>query len=177
MIFTNINRQWIFIHNTIKTCLKCTLVNTKQKRSIWDISNCFDVLPKCSASSRRIYFVWVKTSNQFKKQCSLYVSWNVVLSFPFDNKTRTTIVVSNGRYNFYQIPFIQYLLSNTIFQIPFFKYHLSNTIYQIPFIKYLLSNTINQIPFNKYLLSNIFYQIPFIKYHLSNTICSQKILF
>ena len=48
-------------------------------------------------------------------------------------KTRTTIVVSNGRYTFYQIPFIQYL---------FIKYPLSNTIYQIPFIKYLLSNTI-----------------------------------
>ena len=53
------------------------------------------------------------------------------------NKTRTTIVVSNGRYTF-----IKYTLSNTIYQIPFIKYCLSNTIYLISFIKYYLSNTI-----------------------------------
>ena len=40
------------------------------------------------------------------------------------SSTRTTIVVSNGRYTFYQIPFIKYHLSNT-----FIKYHLSNTFY------------------------------------------------
>ena len=34
-------------------------------------------------------------------------------------KTRTPIVVSNGRYTFYQVPFIKYLLSNTIYQILF----------------------------------------------------------
>ena len=75
----------------------------------------------------------------------------MVIHFQFVFKiTRTTIVVSNGRYTFYQIPFIQY--------------HLSNTIHQIPFIKYLLSNIIYQIPF----FLNIFYQIPIIKYRLSN---------
>ena len=51
--------------------------------------------------------------------------------------TRTTIVVSNGRYTFYQIHFIKHNLSYTIYQIPFIKYLLSNTIYQIPFIQYL----------------------------------------
>ena len=61
--------------------------------------------------------------------------------------TRTTIVVSNGRYTFYQTQFIKYLLSNTLYQVPFIKCHLSNTIYQIPFVKYLLSNNVNQIPF------------------------------
>ena len=83
-------------------------------------------------------------------------------------KTRTTIVVSNGSYTFYQIPIIQCLLSNTIYQIPFIKYHWSNNIYQIPFIKYHLSNTIYQIPFIKYILSNNVNQIPFIKYHLQS---------
>ena len=48
-------------------------------------------------------------------------------------ETRTTLVVSNGRYTFYQIPFIKSHLSNTIYQIPFIKYLLSNTIYQIIF--------------------------------------------
>ena len=57
-------------------------------------------------------------------------------------KTRTTIVVSNGRYTFYQIHFIKYNLSNNIYPIPFIKYPLSITIYQKPFIKYHLSNTI-----------------------------------
>ena len=71
--------------------------------------------------------------------------------------TRTTIVVSNGRYTFYQIPFIKYHLSNTIYQVSFIKYHLSNTLFQIPFIKYPLSNTIYQIPFIIYhLLYNFF---------------------
>ena len=78
-------------------------------------------------------------------------------------KTRTTIVVSNGRYTLYQIHFIKYLSSNTIYPIPFIKYHLSNISYQIPFIKYHLSYTIFQIPFIKYLLSNTIYQIPFFK--------------
>ena len=64
-------------------------------------------------------------------------------------KTRTTIVVSNGRYTFYQIAFIQYLLSN--------MYNLSNTIYQISFIKYHLSNTFYQIPFIKYYLQSNFF--------------------
>ena len=50
------------------------------------------------------------------------------------SKTRTTIVVSNGRCTFYQKPFIKYPLSNTFYQIPFIKYHLSNTIDQITFI-------------------------------------------
>ena len=59
--------------------------------------------------------------------------------------TRTTIVVSNGRYTFYQIHFIKHNLSNTIYPIPFIKYNLSNTIYQIPFFKYLFSNTFFQI--------------------------------
>ena len=49
------------------------------------------------------------------------------------HETRTTIVVSNGRYTFYQIHSIKHNLSNTIYQIPFIKYHLSNTVYQIPF--------------------------------------------
>ena len=62
-------------------------------------------------------------------------------------KTRTTIVVSNGRYTFYQIPLIKYHLSNTIYQILFIKYNLSNILYQIPFIKYHLSDTFYQIPF------------------------------
>ena len=45
------------------------------------------------------------------------------------NKTRTTIVVSNGRYTFYQIPLSNtFYLSNTFSQISFIKYHLSNTI-------------------------------------------------
>ena len=35
--------------------------------------------------------------------------------------TRTTIVVSNGRYTFYQIHFIKHNSSNTIYQIPFIK--------------------------------------------------------
>ena len=69
-------------------------------------------------------------------------------------KTRTTIVVSNGRYTFYQIPFIQYLLSNTIYQIPFIKYLLSNIFYQIPFIKHGLSNAVYQMPFIKYYLQS-----------------------
>ena len=103
--------------------------------------------------------------------------------------TRTTIVVSNGRYTFYQTQFIKYHLLNTlyqitvikypfwntIYQIPFIKYLLSNTIYQIPFIKYHLSNTIDQITFIKYLLSNTIYQILFIKYQL--LICSQNFFF
>merc|ERR1711973_558121 len=76
-------------------------------------------------------------------------------------QTRNTIVVSNGRYTFYYISFIQYLLSNTIYQIPFIQYLLSNTICQISFIKYHLSNTFYQIPFIKYLLSSTFYQIMF----------------
>ena len=69
----------------------------------------------------------------------------------FNQKTRTTIVVSNGRYTFYQIHSIKHNLSNTIYQIP-----LSNTIYQIPFIKYHLSNTVYQIPFavNKFFSMN-----------------------
>ena len=82
---------------------------------------------------------------------------------------RTTIVVSNGRYTFYQIHFIKFNLSNTIYQIPI-KYHLSNTFYQLPFIKYHLSNTIYLIPFFKYHLSNTFYQIMFIQYHLQSKI-------
>ena len=81
-------------------------------------------------------------------------------------KTRTTIVVSNGRYTFYQIHFIKHNLSKTIYQIPFILYLLSNTV----------SNTIHQISFIKYNLSNAIYQIPFIKYCLSNTICSQFFL-
>ena len=36
-------------------------------------------------------------------------------------KTRTTIIVSNGRYTFYQILFIEYTLSNAIYQILFIK--------------------------------------------------------
>ena len=72
-------------------------------------------------------------------------------------KTRTTIVVSNGRYTFYQIHFIKHKISNTIYQIPFIQYLLSNTIHKIPFIKK---------PFIKYHLSNTIYQIPFIKYPL-----------
>ena len=40
-------------------------------------------------------------------------------------KTRTTIVVRNGRYIFYQKPFIQYLLSNTIYQIKIYKTFIS----------------------------------------------------
>ena len=83
--------------------------------------------------------------------------------------TRTTIVVSNGRYTLYQIHFIKHNLSNTIHQIPFIKYYLSITMYQITFIKYHLSNTLYEIPFIKYHLSNTIYQIPSIKYHLSNT--------
>ena len=72
-----------------------------------------------------------------------------------ENRTRTTIVVSNGRYTFYQIHFIKQNLSNAIYQIPFIKYPLSNTIYQIWFIKYLLSNTVYQIPFAvKFFLMN-----------------------
>ena len=85
-------------------------------------------------------------------------------------KTRTTFVVSNGRYTFYQIQFIKHNLTNTIYPILFIKYTLSNTIYQTPFIKYHLSNTFYQIPFIKYHLSNTVYQIPIIKYRLSNTI-------
>ena len=50
--------------------------------------------------------------------------------------TRTTIVVSNGIYTFYQIHFIEHNLSNTIYPIQFIKYHLSNILFQIPFIKY-----------------------------------------
>ena len=84
-------------------------------------------------------------------------------------KSPFTIVVSNGRYTFYQIHFIKHNLSNTIYQIPFIK-----TIYQIPLIKYHLSNTIYQIPFIKYCLSNTIYLISFIKYYLSNTIFCQK---
>ena len=69
--------------------------------------------------------------------------WSVLerldwLIHSFINKTRTTIVVSNGRYTFYQIHFIKHNSSYTIYQIPFIKYPISNTIYQIPFIKYLL---------------------------------------
>ena len=78
------------------------------------------------------------------------------LGFFMLSKTRTTIVVSNGRYTFYQIHFIKHNLSNTFYQIPFIQYLLSNTIYQISFIKYHLSNTI--------------YQISFIRYHLSNNV-------
>ena len=68
-------------------------------------------------------------------------------------KTRTTIVVSNGRYTFYQIPFIEYHLSNTIYQIPFIKYllikyHLSNTIYQILF-------AVKKIFFNQWMNQSI----------------------
>ena len=59
----------------------------------------------------------------------------------FNQKTRTTIVVSNGRYTFYQIHSIKHNLSNTIYQIPFIKYHLSNTVYQIPFaVNFFLMN-------------------------------------
>ena len=53
-------------------------------------------------------------------------------------QTRTTILVSNGRYTFYQIHFIKHNLSNTIHQ-----YLLSNTIYQIPSIKYHLQSQKN----------------------------------
>ena len=72
---------------------------------------------------------------------SFLYSNGVLLNFKV-KKTRTTIVVSNVRYTFYQIHFIKHNLSNTIFQIPFIKYLLSNILYQIPFIKYCLSNTI-----------------------------------
>ena len=75
------------------------------------------------------------------------------------NRTRTTIVVSNCRYTYYQITFIKYHLSNIIYPISFIKYHLSNTFYQIPFIKCHLLNTISQITFIK---NNLL----FIKYHL-----------
>ena len=44
------------------------------------------------------------------------------------SETRTTFVVSNDRYTFYQIHFIKHNLSNTVHQIQFIKYHLSNTI-------------------------------------------------
>ena len=92
--------------------------------------------------------------------------------------TRTTFVVSNGRYTFYQIHFIKHNLSKTIYQIPFILYLLSNTvsntIHQISFIKYNLSNAIYQIPLIKYLSSNTIFQIMINKYHLSNTICSQN---
>jgi len=58
---------------------------------------------------------------------------------PF-SKTRTTIVVSNGRYNFYQISFIQYLSSNTVYQITFFK-----NFYQILFAaKIFFNESINE---------------------------------
>ena len=83
---------------------------------------------------------------------------NKFFHYIFIFKTRTTIVVSNGRYTIYQIPLM--------YQIPFIKYHLSNTIYQ----KYHLANTIYQIPFIKYHLSKTFFQIPIIKYFLLNTI-------
>ena len=55
---------------------------------------------------------------------------------PIHEKTRTTIVVSNGRYTFNQIHFIKHNLSNIFYQIPIIQYLLSNTIYPIPFIKY-----------------------------------------
>ena len=75
--------------------------------------------------------------------------WNRVIGVNY--KTRTTIVVSNGRYTFYQIPFIKYFLSNIFYQIPFIKYHNQNifpwSIYQISLIKYHLSNTFYQILF------------------------------
>ena len=38
-------------------------------------------------------------------------------------QTRTTIVVSNGRYTFYQTQFIKYHFSNNIYPITFIKYH------------------------------------------------------
>ena len=69
-------------------------------------------------------------------------------------KTRTAIVVSNGRYIFYQIHFITH----------------NCLVYQISLIQYLLSNTFYQIPFIKCLLSNNVYQISFIKYHLQSKI-------
>ena len=63
----------------------------------------------------------------------------------FNQKTRTTIVDSNGRYTFYQIHSIKHNLSNTIYQIPFIKYHLSNTVYQIPFaVNFFLINELTE---------------------------------
>ena len=94
-----------------------------------------------------------------KSECVSHMTWTItVINIPLLLllficraisllKTRTTIVVSNGWYTLYQIPFIQYL-----YQIPLIKFHLingllSNIFYQIPFIKYCLSNTIYQILF------------------------------
>ena len=58
---------------------------------------------------RKAFILFVEALSIF----SDFVSFN---SFPGLNaiETRTTIVVSNGRYTFYQIPFIKYCLSNAI---------------------------------------------------------------
>ena len=59
----------------------------------------------------------------WKEQNQKYTRCNISKG-RLKKKTRTTIVVSNGRYSFYQIHFIKHILSNTIYQIPFIKYHL-----------------------------------------------------
>ena len=94
------------------------------------------------------YFIGLQKFLVFwKKICNLLLPPFCKKQDSNKKKTRTNIVVSNGRYTFYQIHFIIHNLSNTIYPIPFIKCRLSNTFYQIPFIKYHLSNTIYQIPF------------------------------
>ena len=132
-----------FISITRKAFSSCEGFNSKIKLSVIHLSfidyiQIFLLLDPRSVSSSQFHF------------------YQALIHCHFSTSKRTTIVVSNGRYTFYQIHFI--------------KHNLSNTIYRIPFIQYLLSNTIYQILFIKYLLSNILYQILFVKYHLSNTI-------
>ena len=64
---------------------------------------------------------WSRGSQDKNEDSESFVADIISVFKMVNNKTRTTIVVSNGRYTFYQIPFIQYLLSNKIYQIPFIK--------------------------------------------------------
>ena len=110
------------------------------KKTFLILSNFVTLDVDNAVSSRGSNFYW----NQFDLFIFSFSKW-------FLDKTRTTIVVNNGRYTFYQILFIKCHWSSTIHQIPFIKFY-----YKIPCIKYHASNTM--------------YQIACIKFHLSETL-------
>ena len=58
-----------------------------------------------------------------------YVDYSIILFFVGLVVLKQELVVSNGRYTFYQIHFIKHNLSNTFYQIPFIKYCLQSKFF------------------------------------------------
>ena len=144
----------IYIRNTFSNLKKQTFLfnvppsfsaNFQNKRTICSFLEDWSKIRRIHSKLKTQTFLlnpksewgWVDCDYTFCRQLFLKEKglwwFNNFLTFPaswyVQSETRTTIVVSNGRYTFYQTQFIKYHLSNTIYPIPFIKYHLSNTIY------------------------------------------------